>query len=214
MSTWYRIRRDGSCGTRDAVAGVCDAAASRDDGGKAAIMPADAEGEKDSRYEAAQKLISFGELTQKNVEQLRKLNLAVFPVKYSDKFYTDLSSNPVQLYTHLAYFTDIMVGAICCRVESQDGAAFKVYIMTIGVLAPYRRLGIGKQLLQKVLEACSLQPDCVEIYLHVQVGNDSAVDFYKGFGFEVGSIVKDYYTRLDVNDAHIISKRPPFLSTS
>ena len=181
---------------------------------KFAIMPADAEGEKDSRYEAAQKLISFGELTPKNVEQLRKLNLAVFPVKYSDKFYTDLSSNPVQLYTHLAYFTDIMVGAICCRVESQDGAAFKVYIMTIGVLAPYRRLGIGKQLLQKVLEACSLQPDCVEIYLHVQVGNDSAVDFYKGFGFEVGSIVKDYYTRLDVNDAHIISKRPPFLSTS
>ena len=120
------VRRDGSYGTRNAVAGVCDAAASCDDGGKAAIMPADAEGEKDSRYEAAQKLISFGELTPKNVEQLRKLNLAVFPVKYSDKFYTDLSSNPVQLYTHLAYFTDIMVGAICCRVESQDGAAFKV----------------------------------------------------------------------------------------
>lgn len=171
-------------------------------------MPA----ENDDRYEAAQKAISFGELTPKNVEQLRKLNLAVFPVRYSDKFYNDLASNPVQSYTHLGYFSDILVGSICSRIEQQDGAAFKVYIMTIGVLAPYRRLGMGKRLLEKVLESCNSQPDCAEIYLHVQVGNDSAVDFYKGFGFEVGEIVKDYYTRLDVNDAYIISKKPPFIS--
>ena len=168
--------------------------------------------EKGSRYEAAQKLISFGEITPKNVEQLRKLNLAVFPVRYSDKFYNDLASTPVQNYTHLGYFSDILVGSICSRVEPQEGSSFKVYIMTIGVLAPYRRLGVGKRLLQKVLEACSQQPDCAEIYLHVQVGNESAVNFYKGFGFEVGEVVKDYYTRLDVNDAHIISKRAPFLS--
>ena len=167
--------------------------------------------EKDERYEAAQALISFGELTPKNVEQLRKLNLAVFPVRYSDKFYSDLAASPVQLYTHLGYFSDILVGAICCRVEQQEGASFKVYIMTIGVLAPYRRLGIGRRLLQKVLESCSAQQDCVEIYLHVQVGNSSAVDFYKGFGFEVGDIIKDYYTRLEVNDAHFISKKRPFI---
>jgi len=143
-----------------------------------------------------------------------ELNLAVFPVKYSDKFYADLSSNPVQLYTHLGYFSDILVGSICSRVEPQDGTAFKVYIMTIGVLAPYRGLGVGKRLLQKVLEACSGQPDCMEIYLHVQVGNDSAVEFYKGHGFEVGEIVKDYYTRLDVNDAYIISKKAPYLTAA
>jgi ribosomal protein S18 acetylase RimI-like enzyme len=167
--------------------------------------------EDDEMRERAQKLISFGELSPKNVDQLRKLNLAVFPVRYNDKFYNDLSSNPVQLYTHLAYFSDIMVGAICSRVEPQEGNAFKVYIMTIGVLAPYRRLGIGKRLLQQTLEACSTQPDCQAIYLHVQVGNDEAVKFYRGFGFEVGEVIKDYYTRLDVNDAHVISKQPPFV---
>ena len=63
----------------------------------------------DEMRERAQKLISFGELSPKNVDQLRKLNLAVFPVRYNDKFYNDLSSNPVQSYTHLAYFSDIMV---------------------------------------------------------------------------------------------------------
>lgn len=82
--------------------------------------------------------------------------------------------------------------------------------MTIGVLAPYRRLGIGKRLLMQTLEACAGQPDCVEVYLHVQTSNDEAVNFYKGFGFEVGEVVKDYYTRLDPNDAYIISKKAPY----
>jgi len=174
-------------------------------------MPADDSEAERELYERAQKMISFGELSTKNVEQLRKLNLAVFPVRYNEKFYNDLASNPVQLYTHLGFFSDVLVGAICSRVEQQDDGKFKVYIMTIGVLAPYRRLGIGKRLLQQTLEACSKQSDCEEVYLHVQVGNDEAVSFYKGFDFEVGEIIKDYYTRLDPNDAHIISKKPPFV---
>ena len=160
---------------------------------------------------SAQKHISFGEVNPKNIEQLRKLNLAVFPVRYNDKFYNDLANNPVQSFTHLAYFSDILVGAICSRIEQQEGASFKIYIMTIGVLAPYRRLGIGARLLQQTLDACAKASDCEEVYLHVQVGNDAALDFYKGFGFEVGDVVKDYYTRLEVNDAHIVSKRPPFV---
>ena len=159
----------------------------------------------------AQKHISFGDVNTKNVEQLRKLNLAVFPVRYNDKFYNDLANNPNQSFTHLAYFSDVLVGAICCRIEQQEGAAFKVYVMTIGVLAPYRRLGIGARLLQETLEACDKAPDCAEVYLHVQVGNDAALDFYKGFGLDVGVVVKDYYTRLDVNDAHLVSKKSPFV---
>lgn len=45
-----------------------------------------------------------------------------------------------------AYFSDICVGSIACRLEKKDGGAVCVYIMTLGVLAPYRGLGIGKQL--------------------------------------------------------------------
>ena len=164
----------------------------------------------DDLYERAQKCITFGEVGPKNIEQVRKLNLAVFPVKYNEKFYNDLANNPIQSYTHLGYFSDILVGAICCRIEAQEGSAFKIYVMTIGVLAPYRRLGIGARLLQQTLEACSKDPNCEEIYLHVQVGNETALEFYKGFGFEVGEVIKDYYTRLDVNDAHIITKKAPY----
>ena len=80
--------------------------------------------------------------------------------------------------------------------------------------AGFVRVVLGARLLQETLEACSKSPDCEEIYLHVQVGNDAALDFYKGFGFEVGEVVKDYYTRLDVNDAHKVRKLPPFDSAA
>ena len=112
-------------------------------------------------------------MSPKNIEQVRKLNSSIFPVKYNDKFYTDLSTVNATQYTHLAYFADIMVGAICCRMEPQEGQNFKLYVMTIGVLAPYRRLGIGARLLEQTLEACSKEPNCEEVYLHVQVGNDA-----------------------------------------
>lgn len=39
--------------------------------------------------------ITFGNITEANVHQLKKMNAAILPVRYHDKFYTDLpGANP------------------------------------------------------------------------------------------------------------------------
>merc|ERR1712166_421628 len=109
-----------------------------------------------------------------------------------------------QDWTQLAFHNDVMVGAICTRKDLED--ANKVYIMTVGVLAPYRDNLIGSKLLWKIIEKCNEEAEVKQIYLHVQQGNDDAVNFYAKFGFEVGDEVKDYYKRIDPPHAIILYK--------
>lgn len=53
-----------------------------------------------------------------------------------------------------AYYGDICVGSIACRLEKKEGGAIRVYIMTLGVLAPYRGLGIGKRAIYLSFDSC------------------------------------------------------------
>lgn len=89
-----------------------------------------------------------------------------------------------------------MVGAICCRLEPATGPGpKKLYIMTIGVLAAYRRRNIGRKLLERMLDKVQKADsgplsEVTEVYLHVQTNNDDALTFYKSAGFTVGEILK------------------------
>ena len=55
-----------------------------------------------------------------------------------------LPPGPVLTACTAAYYGDTLVGSMCCRVEREKGKRPQLYIMTLGVLAAYRRLGIGK----------------------------------------------------------------------
>ena len=61
--------------------------------------------------------IRFGDVTKDNWQQLRRLNLAVFPVLYSDKFYADSHSAAVRAITRLALHNDVLIAAVCARYE-------------------------------------------------------------------------------------------------
>ena len=83
-------------------------------------------------------------MTPHNIKLLKKVNQVVFPIVYHDKFYKDVLESGE--YAKLAYYNDVVVGAVCCRVDvtnPEEGqiAKKKLYIMTLGCLAPYRRLG-------------------------------------------------------------------------
>jgi ribosomal protein S18 acetylase RimI-like enzyme len=162
--------------------------------------------------------LSFGEITEKNIGQLKILNSSIFPVKYNEKFYSDLLQ-PERL-TLLVYHNDILIGAVCCRVEaysqqqttSSNGTIssstknMRLYIMTLGVLAPYRNLGIGKRLLEFALKSCEERPFVDSVYLHVQTSNYEAIQFYQKHGFLVIDTIKGYYKRIEPPDCYVLSK--------
>ena len=145
------------------------------------------------------------------IEKLKVMDKYLFPVNYTDKYYTSLAAG-LHKFHALAYFNDMLVGSCTCRREKveNDETSVRLYVMTIGVLEAYRRLGIGAKLMQRVIDAVSneTQERIVDVSLHVQVGSQ-AFDFYRSFGFEVVEEVKGYYTELEVNDALYLRKVIP-----
>ncbi len=61
-------------------------------------------------------------------------------------------------YSKLAYIKDVLVGAISCKEDiDKESGEHVCYIMTITVLKPYRRYGVGTKLLEKAIEECVVQ---------------------------------------------------------
>ncbi|MEW5307189.1 MAG: hypothetical protein WDW38_002578 [Sanguina aurantia] len=148
--------------------------------------------------------ITLDIVRSKNLEQLKVLNSVIFPIKYQDKTYQEcMDSGAV---TQFALHTDVVVGGIAAQLQPQAEGGSKLYIMSLGVLAPYRNSGVGSKLLRHSLKVAEKDPSVREAYLHVQASNTEAQAFYKKFGFELKESVPDYYKKLAEPDAVILSK--------
>jgi len=65
-------------------------------------------------------------------------------------------------------------------------------IMTIGVDPNYQRHGVGRQLLQVLINQ-SISLGATEMFLEVAVDNQPAINLYRSFGFLPLAIRKRYY---------------------
>uniref|UniRef100_A0A8C2UN96 N-alpha-acetyltransferase 50 n=1 Tax=Chinchilla lanigera TaxID=34839 RepID=A0A8C2UN96_CHILA len=61
-------------------------------------------------------------------------------------------------------------------------------------------LGIGTKTLNHVLNICEKDGTFDNICLHVHISNESAIDFYRKFGFEI------FETKKPADDAHVLQK--------
>lgn len=147
--------------------------------------------------------IELGDITKHNIKLMRRLNQAIFPVNYNDKFYKDVLE--AGEWAKLAFYNDVVVGAVCCRIEQVDNER-RLYIMTLGCLFTYRRLGIGTAMLEYVLD-CASKKGIDNIYLHVQINNTGAIEFYKKFGFEIVDTKEGYYNKIEPSSALVLKKK-------
>ncbi|EDQ92832.1 uncharacterized protein MONBRDRAFT_13971 [Monosiga brevicollis MX1] len=150
--------------------------------------------------------MALGELTPHNVKQLALICNSIFPVSYSDKFFkTAVAAGEL---SKIIYCDDILVGGVCCRLDKiPDSKNNKLYIMILGVLAPYRRMGLGKLMVEHVLKLAEDDKTVTAISLHVQTNNEDAVAFYKNFGFEIVETVQGYYKKPTPMDAYVLEKK-------
>ncbi|KAM6502005.1 Acyl-CoA N-acyltransferase [Amanita muscaria] len=151
--------------------------------------------------------ISFASLTSNNLGTVQKLNSVLFPIKYSEKFYQDVLKPEVEEFCKLVYYNDVPVGTICCRLDTTDDRS-DMYLMTMGILAPYRSKGLGSRCLELVVSAAAIQtkPKIHKIYLHVQVSNDAAKKFYERHGFKEVEVHKNYYKKITPSDAWVLER--------
>jgi ribosomal protein S18 acetylase RimI-like enzyme len=150
------------------------------------------------------------DVNESNIKQLRVLNIATLPVRYTEKFYKELISNYSSEYLKYATWNGFVVAGVCARVESSElTERRKLYIMTINVLAPYRNRGIATELLNFVSEKASKDPLIDEIYLHVQTSNLDAKEFYLSRGFSEVEIIRNYYKNIDPPDCFLLRRQIP-----
>lgn len=165
-------------------------------------------------------ITSLDDVTSNNLGTLKKINTECLPTSYPVEWYKDLLNS--DQISKLAYYSELPVGGVKAKLVnlSNELSSFDsvtnsklvpkmvpnmVYIETFAVLKSYRNLGIGKQLLEFLIEETK-QKFIHEICLHVQTTNP-AVEWYLKQGFEKKSTIEGYYTaqNLENPDAYVLS---------
>jgi ribosomal protein S18 acetylase RimI-like enzyme len=156
--------------------------------------------------EEIQAHLSFSPVNKTTIGLQKILHREVFPVRYTDGVY-EMMIDRKSTQADLAFlYDDTAVGEVSFRIEEQDGVK-KAYLMTIGVLPAYQRLGIGTALLEHAIKEAQALGPIEEMYLHVLAENTGAIAFYERHGFVKGELQENYYSSLEKGDAYTLSRR-------
>lgn len=119
-----------------------------------------------------------------------------FPVmqekQFTDHLFSEWLEEPVALG---AFDGDILAGVIEGSVEIWHDV-FR--ISNILVLEPYRGMGIGRKLMERILEYARKIPNCRGAILETQSCNYPAISFYRKQGFTLTRIDLREYSNEDI----------------
>lgn len=153
-------------------------------------------------------LIELDDITVNNEHVLKVINTKVLPTRYPEEFYAN--GNARTGFSKLAYYGEVPVGAVKAKsiVPQHNKVPTSVYIESLAVLEPYRHQGIGKKLVNFVVEQAK-QSYIHEVTLHVWTKQQDVKEWYEKLGFVEKDIVPGYYKEqhLDQPDAVLMSMK-------
>lgn len=141
---------------------------------------------------------------------VQKLNLGVLPVQCPAFCYKRALRDNKQLSWAAALpESGLVVGGIIAEWEAISlkgprAGPVVVHIRTLAVDPRYRRRGIARQLMQRVMEQtlavhAATQSECARpcLQLNVHVANEDGLAFYERLGFVESERVENYYRQLE-----------------
>ncbi len=159
---------------------------------------------RDSIFKSIDKLIDNGFFKQVKINQAT--NNDILNIADIEKlcFSTPWSENAIKesmvagTVFYVAYVNDIAVGYMGLSKIAGEG-----YVTNIAVLPNYRRLGIGKKILEYAINTSKDELEFIS--LEVRTSNTAAISLYEKLGFKQVGIRKRFYTK-PVEDAIIMTK--------
>eukprot|EP00899_Mesostigma_viride_P002409 jgi/Mesvir1/12169/Mv00413-RA.1 len=76
---------------------------------------------------------------------------------------------------------------------SPSGERCLIYILTLGVVEPFRKLGIASALITRLVEYARSLKSCRAVYLHTIEYNESAMNLYEKLHFQRLQHLQDFY---------------------
>jgi ribosomal-protein-alanine N-acetyltransferase len=144
-----------------------------------------------------------------DLESVVNINRVCLPENYAPYFFLDTFNNLPQTFI-VAESEGRVVGYTMCRLEHGLSDVKKLrlvkkgHIISVAVMPDFRRMGMGRSLVERVLSALSTL-DVNECFLEVRIPNSSAIELYKKLGFEIAKTIQRYY--YDGSDAYVMVKQ-------
>jgi len=124
---------------------------------------------------------------EKDLSEVYNIELSSFDQPYPPQL--------LYLYYHLSgdlFLVAENAGRVVGYVIGIMGKDKAAHVISLAVHPDFRRRGIGKELLQKLLEAL-LERGATHVRLEVENSNEAALALYQKLGFRIMGLLRDYY---------------------
>ncbi|HKW05391.1 MAG TPA: ribosomal protein S18-alanine N-acetyltransferase [Nitrososphaerales archaeon] len=144
-----------------------------------------------------------------DLPEIIAINWAALPEHYSDSFFDERLRESPETFLVVEDENQKIQGYIMCRIEygfstlKKYGLARKGHIVSVAVLEEYRKMGLGRALVEESMEGMR-QRGCSEAYLEVRVSNEPAVSLYLKLGMRTVATHHGYYR--DGEDAYLMGR--------